>query len=299
MVIKGPFSYSGNKYRIWNKYLKNTMKLYEKVHEPFVGSGVCMYNSNYGGNSIDIDLNVVALHNALKDPNLIHKVEECYNSYFKDSTDLKESFLKLRKDFNKLYNIKGCADSSNIHMLYVLIQLSFNSLLRFGPNGYNVPYGGKSFDLDRVKLHVNLVSNKDINVKHGTYRDLDLSLIDKSKDLIYFDPPYVASKFQYGGWNKENEIDLLDYIDELNKLGYSFILSNTFSHRGVYNEELIEWSKKYNSRLIEMSYNAWASRVSSVEREDNTVEVIITNIQFAFPDLPHAHQLQVNTNNLF
>jgi DNA adenine methylase len=264
-----------------------------------VGSGVCMYNSNNGGNSIDIDLNVVALHNALKDPGLVSKIEDCYNSYFLNSTDFKKSFLELRKDFNVLYSINGHTDSSNVHMLYVLLQLSFNSLLRFGPNGYNVPYGEKVFDLDRIKSHVNVVVNKDINVKHGTYRDLDLSNIDKENDLIYFDPPYVASKFQYGGWNKSDEIDLLEYIDELDSLGYSFILSNTFSHRGVNNEELIQWSKGYNSKLIKMSYNAWAARVSSVEREDNTVEVVITNIESAFSDLSDAHAPEINKTPLF
>lgn len=299
MVIKGPFSYSGNKYRIWNKYLKNVMKHYEKIHEPFVGSGVCMYNSNLGGNSIDIDLNVVALHNALKDPNLVSKIEECYNSYFLGTSNMKQSFLKLRNDFNELYLINNYTDSSNVHMLYVLIQLSFNSLLRFGPNGYNVPYGEKLFDLDRIKLHSNISLKKSIYVEHGTYRDLDLSKINKQNDLIYFDPPYIASKFQYGGWNKENELDLLNYIDELNELGYFFILSNTFSHRGVDNNELINWSKTYNTRLIEMTYNAWSARVSGVQKEENTVEVLITNINDVFGELTDAHNAKTIVNNLF
>lgn len=298
-MIRGPFSYSGNKYRIWNKYLKDVMKRHKRIHEPFVGSGVCMYNSNNGGNSIDIDLNVVALHNALKDPNLISRIEECYNSYFLGTFNMKESFLKLRDDFNKLYVVNNCTDSSNVHMLYVLVQLSFNSLLRFGPNGYNVPYGEKLFDLDRVRLHSIISLNKDIHVKHGTYRDLDLSKINKHDDLIYFDPPYVASKFQYGGWNKENELDLLNYIDELNQLGYSFILSNTFFHRGLDNNELINWSKNYNARLIKMTYNAWSARVSGVEREENTVEVLITNIEDAFSELPRAHDTETIINNLF
>ena len=299
MIIKGPFSYSGNKYRIWNKYLKPVLSHYNKVHEPFVGSGVCMYNSNFGGTSIDIDPDVVALHNALNDLSLVDNVVDCYNSYFNNSTDMKESFLSLRADFNKSYNIGGCTNSSNVHMLYVLIQLSFNSLLRFGPNGYNVPYGAKEFDINRIQQHVDIVSNKDINVSLGSYSDLDLSKIDKDSDVIYFDPPYVASKFQYGGWNKTDEIGLLNYIDKLDSKGYKFILSNTFSHRGINNNELIKWSKGYNSKLIKMSYNAWASRVSSVEREDSTVEVIVTNIESSFSDLPNAHTPTSIVNNLF
>ena len=48
-----------------------------------------------------------------------------------------------------------------------------------------------------------------------------------------------------------------------------------------------------------MSYNAWASRVSSVEREDSTVEVIVTNIESSFSDLPNAHAPASIVNNLF
>jgi site-specific DNA-adenine methylase len=67
MDIKGPFSYSGNKFRIWNKHLKEFFSSYDFIYEPFAGSAVCLYNSNKGGIASDVDRNVVALHNSLKD----------------------------------------------------------------------------------------------------------------------------------------------------------------------------------------------------------------------------------------
>lgn len=284
-MLKGPFSYSGNKTRIWKHHLKEVLLSYEKIHEPFVGSGVCVYNSNKGGNCIDIDHNVVALHNGLKLPNLIERMVECHNQYFSDSSDVSGSYLRLREDFNKLYRKNQRTDESNVHMLYVLIQLSFNSLLRFSSNGYNVSYGFKGFDPDRVRRHIDALSKKEIVVKQGPYSDLPLSEINKEKDLIYLDPPYVASKFQYGGWNKEDEKNLLSYIDHLNSQGYRFILSNTFSHRGEVNQDLIDWSKKYNTRFIKMTYNAWSSRVPSVKKDEKTSEVLITNIDHIFLNL--------------
>ena len=54
---KGAFSYSGNKYKIWKKYFSDVFSKYNKIHEPFCGSGVCLYNSNKGGIGIDIDNN--------------------------------------------------------------------------------------------------------------------------------------------------------------------------------------------------------------------------------------------------
>lgn len=45
MEIKGPFSYSGNKYRIYKSHLSEVMYKFENIHEPFLGSGACIYNS--------------------------------------------------------------------------------------------------------------------------------------------------------------------------------------------------------------------------------------------------------------
>jgi DNA adenine methylase Dam len=293
-MLKGPFSYSGNKTRIWKHHLKDVMSSYEKIHEPFVGSGVCVYNSSKGGNCIDVDHNVVALHNGLKLPDLTERMIQCHDQYFSDSSDMSASYLRLREDFNNLYRKNQRTDESNVHMLYVLIQLSFNSLLRFSMNGYNVPYGFKGFDPNRVESHIKVLSEKEIVVKQGSYSDLPLSEISKDKDLIYLDPPYVASKFQYGGWNKKDEIELLSYIDYLNSQGYRFILSNTFSHRGEVNQDLIDWSKNYNTRFIKMTYNAWSSRVPSVMKDEKTSEVLITNIDDIFLHLKstrgHYHE---------
>ena len=69
--IKGPFSYSGNKYKIWKKYLRDYFSKFNRIHEPFLGSGTCLYNSSNGGIGIDIDSNVIKLHNSLKINNLI------------------------------------------------------------------------------------------------------------------------------------------------------------------------------------------------------------------------------------
>jgi DNA adenine methylase len=288
-MIKGPFSYSGNKWRIWNKYLNPVFSNYTKIHEPFLGSGVSLYNSNAGGIGIDCDPIVVELHNSLLDSELPFKVEQKYRNYFGDDVPTKDAFLTLRGDFNSQWKADGLT-RDNIASLWVLGQLSFNSLLRFGPNGYNAAFGDKRLDLARIKQHVEIRETLPIEITVGSYLDLDLTQVSITDDLIYIDPPYVASKFQYGGWNGEDELRLLRWIDELSRLGYNWVLSNTFLHRGIENSDLIEWSKSYNSRLIKMSYNAWSARVKSVQREDDTVEVLITNIDSAFNDLAKAHE---------
>ena len=273
--IKGPFSYSGNKYKIYKSHLSNLMYKFDRVHEPFLGSGVCIYNSNNGGIGIDKDENVIALHNSLFDDNLIDKIKETYKNYFPKGRD-KDCYMNLRKDFNKSY-LKNKTGQENAHMLHLLVQLSFNSLLRFSKNGFNVPFGMKEVDITRIENHQKVLKSKNIEFKCGSYREIDLSKIDATKDVIYLDPPYIASKYQYGGWNKKDELELLDFLDMINLKGYKFILSNTFIHRKVVNEDLVEWSKKYKVKSINMSYNSWAAAVASVKSENDTQEVIITN----------------------
>ena len=291
--IKGPFSYSGNKFRIYKKYLKDMMVGFERIHEPFVGSGVCVYNSKMGGTGIDIDSNVVALHNSLHDKLLISRIQESFSKFFPNGRT-KEGYLKLREDFNKSFLENGTC-KSNVHQLHILIQLGFNSLLRFGSKGFNTPFGKKDIDFDRIKLHMRLAQEKNVRISKGIYSDLDL-LSMNDKDLVYLDPPYVASNFQYGGWNKSNEIELLAYISKIDEMGIKFILSNTFYHRGKENLELKSWAENFDTLHIEMSYNSWSASVSSVEREDNTDEVIITNIPGV---LRMLQKQEVNAKALF
>jgi site-specific DNA-adenine methylase len=118
----------------------------------------------------------------------------------------------------------------------------------------------KEVDFKRIEDHQKIVKTKDIQIICGKYSDLDLSKIDKKKDVIYLDPPYIASKFKYGGWEKKDEELLLE-----------------FSHRNQINQNLIDWSVKYNVKNISMSYNSWAASVSTVKVEKNTNEVIISN----------------------
>lgn len=275
--IKGLFSYSGNKYKIYKSSLKETMSQFDRIHEPFLGSGACVYNSNLGGIGIDLDKNVVELHKSLIDENLLDRITKTYDSYFPNGRS-KESYMNLRNDFNKSFITNG-TNSDNIHMLHLLIQLSFNSLLRFSKNGYNVPFGMKEIDLNRIKNHQEIFRNKKIEFINGSYNSMNLENINKENDLIYLDPPYIASKFQYGGWIEQDETELLSYIDMLNDNGFKFILSNTFFHRNTTNHKLIEWSSKYNIKYINKTYNAWTI-VKSVKTENDTNEVLISNFIF-------------------
>jgi len=50
MEIKGPFSYSGNKYKIYKAHLKPIFDEFDQVIEPFAGSAPLLYNAKGGWN---------------------------------------------------------------------------------------------------------------------------------------------------------------------------------------------------------------------------------------------------------
>lgn len=276
MEIKGPFSYSGNKFKIYKKHLHNITAKYDYIIELFGGSSPILYNSKHGGFMSDTDSVVCFLHTSLKNDDLLNRIKKTYGYYFPNGRD-RDGYLKLRKDFNEIYTKNGLIDYIDTH-LHLLIQLSFNSLIRFGPNGYNVPFGRKEVDFKRIENHINIFNNKSIDIFNVSYVDAPISDYIDKKTLVYIDPPYVASNYQYSdGWTDEDEYNLLNYIDKLSEK-FDFVLSNTFYHRGKINKQLIDWSEKYKIKTIQKNYNSWTAAVESVKTEKSTVEVLISNI---------------------
>ena len=61
-----------------------------------------------------------------------------------------------------------------------------------------------------------------------------------------------------------------------------FALSNVFYHKGLENQILIEWSKKYFVNYIDKSYSNCSYHFK--DRGAKTVEVLITNFKRREPE---------------
>ena len=66
--------------------------------------------------------------------------------------------------------------------------------------------------------------------------------------------------------------DILKYVKEND---IKFILSNVLYHKGLENELLIEWSKKYNVYYVDKNY--YNCNYHLKYKNTKTVEVLITN----------------------
>ena len=73
---------------------------------------------------------------------------------------------------------------------------------------------------------------------------------------------------------KDDE-ELFTYLDQCDKNGIKFALSNVIQHKGIVNEHLLKWADKYNIHYLNHNYNN--SNYQSSAKNKITHEVLITN----------------------
>ena len=105
------------------------------------------------------------------------------------------------------------------------------------------------------------------------YKDFLKKISISKNDFVYFDPPYLITAGEYNKyWSKENELDLLEFLDSLNKSNIRWVLSNVIEYRGKNNSILKSWMKKYNVNRVKSNY---------ISFNDNSIksfkEVLIRN----------------------
>ena len=276
------------------KYMPSTI---DKYVEPFVGGGSSFLNvkaKHYIVN--DIDAGIMAIHEMLRDYSdkkdiffekafkLInhyglscsyngHLVPEELKKKYKKTYYAKynkEAYIKLRDDFNKNQN--------DILRLYLLLIYGFNHMTRFNSKGqFNLPVGNVDFNsnvYNSLNYYFDYIKNIKIEYYNTDYK-MFLNMLDlKEKDYVLLDPPYLISQSEYNKlWNEENEKELYSLLDELDKKGIRFGITNLMYHKGKKNDILEKWSKKYIVREITSNY---------ISFNDNTVkagskEVFVTN----------------------
>lgn len=208
-----------------------------------------------------------------------NKVKEIVVKYGLSKTN-REGFNQLREDYNN--------GKKEWCMFYALMCFSFNNQYRFNNNQeYNSSFGKHKCcfsDVTKKKFinFMNRLNDIDISFDCKDFRTVDLSCASEN-DLVYFDPPYLIScgnyndgKRGFNGWNKQDDLDLMEICDELNNQGTRFAMSNVLENKGLKNEELINWSEKY--KVYTLNNNYGNSNYQKKDKSKNsTLEVLITN----------------------
>lgn len=295
-IIRSPFFYVGDKYKLMHQINDLIPKNVNQYIEPFVGGGSSAINSS-GREYIlnDIDEYVVRLHEELV--KYINKPEALFDKLFNliDHYGLscsyrgivvpdelkkqhvktyyakynKEAYNKLRDDFN---------ETKDITLLYLLLIYGFNHMIRFNSSGkFNLPVGNVDFNKNVYKAlndYLEFMRNNKVKFYNKDYKDFLLSLeIDKDA-YVFLDPPYLISMSEYNKlWNEDKEKELCEFLDQLDKKGIKFGITNLISHKGKENITFRDWSEKYIVHPINSNY---------ISFNDNTIkkdskEVFVTN----------------------
>ena len=279
--IKSPMNYTGGKYSL----LKDIIPIFPENIDTFVDlfAGGLNVGINVNANKIIVNdqinylIDLYKYFNTNNTEYIINNIESTINEYELSLTNV-EGYNNLRNDYN---------DEPSDNKLFVLICYAFNHQIRFNnSHKFNTPFG-KERSSYNIKTKENLINfcdklhNQKFEFFNKDFNELNLNELN-DRDFVYCDPPYLISTGSYNDgkrgfkdWTLKEEKQLLSKLDKLNENGVKFALSNILIHKGNKNEELIEWSKKYNVHYLNKNYKNCSYHLK--DKNSNTVEVLITN----------------------
>lgn len=296
-IVRSPFFYVGDKYKLMNQLLPLFPKNIETYYEPFCGGGSSFLNVNANRYVLgDVDTYMIKLHNMLNryvdDSELffakIHAIEDKYNlsaSYRQDVVpkELKQQFVKT---YYAKYNKEGYDrlkqyfnhNKDDMEALYVLLIYGFNRMLRFNSKGdFNLPVGNVDLNDNVIKAlnhYFKFCAKNEMLFYSMDFREYFKMWNLKKGDFVYLDPPYLISNSEYNKlWDEKDERDLLNILDELNAKSVRFAISNLFQDKGRINHIFVNWAQKYNICDVNSNYLNYHNNKSAEDHK----EVLVTN----------------------
>ena len=300
-AIPSALNYTGGKYKLLSQILPLFPKNIDKMVDLFCGG--CNVGINVECNKVMFNDNnkyLVGLLNMFRKLSKTEIIQWIYSAIDKYGLSLvskngydyydsesskglgdynKFGYNKLRDDFNK----KLDKDDEYYLMLYLLIVYSFNNQLRFNRKGeFNLPVGKRDFNSKmkgKLEAFIDRIKSSDYKFTVDDFRNVSMEgYTDKS--FFYVDPPYLITCATYNeqfGWTEKDEIDLLSYLEGLDKKGIRFALSNVLESKGKKNTILCDWvNKNEKYRVIPLNYD-YSNSNYHTKKDGVTKEVLIVN----------------------
>ena len=279
---RSPINYMGGKYRSLKHIIPNFKGEIDTFYDVFSGSGTVHLNTN-AANVVSNDIHhiVISLQKYISEsePNEVYEqLKQLSIKYDLDSKD-SDGYISLRKEYNQ---------DKELLKLLALSQHSFNYLIRFNTQGdFNASHGKGISKLSRDFLS-KLTNFKEKTQKSNTlfkskdFREIIIPSQLSSNDFVYCDPPYLLSEAVYnerrafGGWSRQDSLELFELLDEVDRAGSNFALSEMISSKGKTNHELADWTTK---KGYSINYNnvRYLGVPSTHNGDKKSVEVLITN----------------------
>lgn len=244
--IKPIVKWVGGKMKIMDKVINNIPEKFNDYYEPFLGGASVFLNMPFEKKAIinDYNLDLTNLYKIIKErPEELIKELKIYQNKYNNLKSLelkKKYFIDNRKKFNNLKGKKD--DKSLLHRaaLYVFInKTGFNGFMQFNKDNICTSSFGQHnklniYNKDNIYNFSDLLS-KNVTIKNGDYAKAIATA--KKRDFVYLDSPYIPDdktqctiNYNAGsGWSYDDFMRYFDVLDELDKKGVYFMMSNSDS----------------------------------------------------------------------
>ena len=302
-IIKDPFNYSGNKSKLI-PLIKDNLPRDCTILIDLFGGGGCVALS-LADNFKQVVYNEINkyIYGIIKTFS-IHSKDFCLDrinhniSYYQLNKNNKKGFLKFREDFNRLGSQILLSDTFNGFTeqtyldLYTLIVHSFNYFCTIDKSGKFINTSGagrcwfnpslyKKFIEYKNKLDE--IYGKKLFIYNEDFRDLYKTILNENNNklngiLFFVDPVYKISDDIYRRsanilWTEQDENDLYNMLEDINELGGKFILTNQLQKGNVINNDLLEFSKRFNTIDTKNSFK----NCSYQHKRQNDEEILVKN----------------------
>ena len=265
-------------------------KTINKYAEIFIGGGAVLFDilNKYKLDEVyisDKNLELINTYETIRDnvDILIKSLKEMEEEYIPlDDESRKVYYYEKRQEYN---NLKINIEENNIEKASLFIFLNktcFNGLYRVNKKGeFNVPMGAYKNPkiCDKENLKNVSMALKNVKIIYADYRESE-SFIDE-KTFVYIDPPYrplnTSSSFTSyteNDFSDKEQIELAEYINDLNKKGAKIVLSNSDPKNNDIDDNFFdELYKNYNINRVKATrmLNSNASLRGAIN------ELLITN----------------------
>lgn len=231
----------------------------------------------------ELDPNIYSIVKFFKntDPDQLCDAYQFYVDKWNLGKHNEDEYYQFREDYN---------ENPHIFKLFVLSKHSFSSLIRFNSGVFNMPWGrrgGTSTVLFRtIRKYHELLQN--VKLSNKCYQEYLRYYLEKGDEYVkrsvfYFDPPYLASgdNVYAPPWSIEEEKAFIQTLDDLNRRGIKFVLSNTLQHRKKKNPYLRRFIKQNNFTVIcpefDTSGQAYTLNRAADNGDNQTVEILLKN----------------------
>lgn len=304
--IKSPINYTGNKFRLLTQFEPYLPEKCETFVDLFCGGAtvginmdaekIIMIDNNPRVVSLlrylatqDLQTLLARIEEVIEEYGLTYSAKNGYKAYRGErggNNGLKElnkaGYYQLRDDYNALEDKES--DFANVR-LYVLMAYGFNNDLRFNRQGeFNLPVGKTDFNknnLKKIMEYNTLAKQKKIEFVCAEYDAAEVKEMLLGADFVYADPPYLITTAVYnegGNWEERHEEGLVELLDELDRRGVKFALSNVLAKAGSENGVLKGWLERNPQMAVhEMDYHYRSCSYNKKDRDAHEREVLITN----------------------